>query len=300
MQSAQNRGEGSREPGTLRSGPVLHPCSARGREAPGFPLVGAWEGPRRGRAGSAWCARRLGQARGLGSSVWAVPAGAGDVHAGPAAVPQGERGQVEAAVPAGGRHHPPDAGQAAGAFPPPPHPHPRLPWGQPWHCMLGLTPSGRVSSALTVHRGQCGARVRDGLAPTAPRGCLLSCSPASLLFALSGRVFSYCLQSSLAVNRHLGFLWLNSAVGGSTRAGLRAGCPAQVQRCPWSQQQGRAKDGHSRHRCQETVPAAGRALGVRCRGCHQQAPVSSSRSASSGASALGGAVPMALGADGSG
>lgn len=59
-------------------------------------------------------------ARRPGSSVWAVPAGAGDVHAGPAAVPQGERGQVEAAVPAGGRRHPPDAGQAAGASSPTP------------------------------------------------------------------------------------------------------------------------------------------------------------------------------------
>ena len=44
-------------------------------------------------------------------------AGAGDAHPGPAAVPQGERGQVEAAVAAGGRRHPPDAGQTAGSSP---------------------------------------------------------------------------------------------------------------------------------------------------------------------------------------
>lgn len=57
-------------------------------------------------------------------SVWrravTVPillAGARDVHSGPAAVPQGERRQVEAALPADSRRHPPDAGQAAGVSP---------------------------------------------------------------------------------------------------------------------------------------------------------------------------------------
>lgn len=44
-------------------------------------------------------------------------AGARDVHSGPAAVPQGERRQVEAALPADSRRHPPDAGQAAGVSP---------------------------------------------------------------------------------------------------------------------------------------------------------------------------------------
>lgn len=44
-------------------------------------------------------------------------AGARDVHPGPAAVPQGERRQVEAALPADSRRHPPDASQTAGVSP---------------------------------------------------------------------------------------------------------------------------------------------------------------------------------------
>lgn len=45
------------------------------------------------------------------------PAGAGDVHPGFAAVPQGERRQMEATVPADRRRHPPDVSQAAGLSP---------------------------------------------------------------------------------------------------------------------------------------------------------------------------------------
>lgn len=45
------------------------------------------------------------------------PAGVGDVHPGPAAVPQGERRQVEATVSADSRCHPPDVSQAAGLSP---------------------------------------------------------------------------------------------------------------------------------------------------------------------------------------
>lgn len=60
MQRARDRGEGSWEPGApaqrsaqtaVQSGLLL--CSARGQDEPGFPLVGAWEGPRSGRAGPA-------------------------------------------------------------------------------------------------------------------------------------------------------------------------------------------------------------------------------------------------------
>ena len=200
---AERRAEGKAQPGPLRGGPVLPLCSARGRQAPGFPLVGAWEGPRRGRAGSAWCARRLGragraQASGPSPQVlemftlvlrqchkesedrWKrLSRQVADVI-----LPMLAKQQVR----------------------PPPRPHLRLPWGQPWSCVLRLTPSGRVSSALTVHRGQCGARVRDGLAPTRLGAASFPAHPASLLFALSGRVFSCCLQSSLAVSRHLGSL----------------------------------------------------------------------------------------------
>lgn len=75
---------------------------------------------------------------------------------------------------------------------------------------------------------------------------------------------------------------------GSTRAGSRAGLPAQAQHCLWSRRQGRGKDGPSRDRAcsQETVPAAGRALGeapwVLPAGAHQLVRVGQLESECSG------------------
>lgn len=167
--------------------------------------------------------------------------------------------------------------------------------------MLGLTPSGRVLSALPVRTGQCGARVRDGPAPTAPQGCLLSCSPCLLPVCSIGEGF---------------FLPLTEQPG--SKASLRI---SVVERCRrWAPpvwgpgldslpRRSTAFGAGGRDAAKtvppETVPAARRPclrpaeLWVRRRGCRQQVPVSSSGSASSGASALCGAVPMALGASGS-
>lgn len=297
-----------------RSGPAPVLC-LRLRGA-GFPLVGAWEGPRCGRERSpAFLWLEPGKTRGVAALGPPGVCGTRGAQAGLERLGRPRRcwrcsrwscGSATRRARTGGSGCPGRWLTSSSRCWPSsrcvfPHPRPHLPWGQPWSCVLGLTPSGRVLSALRVSPGQCGAWFRDGPAPTAPQGCLLSCSP--------------CLLPVCSVGE--GFLLPLTEQPGS-KASLRI---SVVERCRrWAPpvrgpgldalpRRSTAFGAGSRDAAKmvppETMPAARRPclrpaeLWVKHRGCCQQVPISSSGSASSGASALGGVVPMALGAGGS-
>lgn len=144
MQRSQDRGQGSREPGgpgaVVRSDRrSSRDCSRALPEAEMSPAF-LWLEPGKAREVAALGLPTRARA---GSEHLGLPAGAGDVHAGPAAVPQGERGQVEAAVSAGGRRHPPDAGQAAGVSPAP----------RPWVPPAGACQVSQLGSECSERSG---------------------------------------------------------------------------------------------------------------------------------------------------
>lgn len=89
----------------------------------------------------------------------------------------------------------------------------------------GSPPAGAFYQRYPCARVSAGPGSETARLPRRLRAASFPAHPASFLFALLGRVFSYHLQSSLAVRHHLGFLWLNDAVGGLHPCGVQGWTP---------------------------------------------------------------------------